>query len=196
VLYVGERSVATRSVAVPLDYGCEVCGFRSKVLAIGRGEGQAHNPYFLDTDAGERASDAAFYAAHRSAREAVALVCCPRCGGHDRDAWRWFGFKAVVVLSAILVAFTALIVFFALSRHSPVAWVLGVMTPFLLAVVFRGIRWRYKTAEARVAFDPPRLADRRRLDPTAGACFEAAPEIGPAEASRRARAGQARARQR
>jgi hypothetical protein len=170
VLVVGARAIATRQVGVPLDYACMHCGFTSKVFAIGRGLGHASDP-FRDGAADERATDEAFYAAHRSAREAVALVRCPRCGGRDDDAWWWLRIKAALALFGVTALTTAFGVLFVLDGSSVGAWVMAASTPILLGIVYHRFRWRTKTAEARVFFDPPRLERRRRLEPTAGAWF-------------------------
>jgi hypothetical protein len=172
--YVEERIVAKRTLTIDLEFECGGCGFASKVVAIGIGRGQARNPLLLDTGADERAGDQALYAAHRSAREAVRLVRCPRCGDRDRSAHRRFwlltGLK-LVALAAIPAAVGAM---FMLAGEDWLGWaLLAVGGPAaVLASYFFDARPRFRSAEARVAFEPSRLQHRRRLEPTAAACFE------------------------
>lgn len=172
MLYVGERHLATRQVGVKLEFACPGCGFNSTAYAIGRGRGEGRNPYFLAMDAGQRARDEAYFDAHRSAREAITLVRCPRCGDRNSRAWRWFWTKAVLALLGTAALPLGMGLLFGAAGIEAVWWMMLGLTPILLVVVYLwSIRWRFKTAEARVLFDPPRLKHRRRHDPTAGASF-------------------------
>jgi hypothetical protein len=172
MLYVERINVATRTIGVELEFTCSQCTFRSKVHAIGRGQGQGRDPFLLETGAEERASDEAYFAAHRSAREAVRLVRCPRCGERSADAWAWFWVKSGALLLFAVSLPAAVGALMTLAGNSVVGWMMAVLAPILLVGTYVfAVRPRFKTAEARVLFEPERLKHRRKREPTAAAWF-------------------------
>ena len=170
MLYVGRAVEVTESVASKLKFACAECGFESKVWAIGRGRGAARDPFFLDTDATERAHERSYYAAHESAREAVRLTCCPRCMARSRSAVVWFWVKhlAKALLVGGVLAFAGLMVRTAdmPGMGNVILWVGAPLSVLLMVLTETRPRWR--SIEARVLFDPPRLEHRRRYDERAG----------------------------
>lgn len=75
------------SLVLPVRLDCSGCAFSVVVPLVGRGRGNARNPYFVDEEgAADEAQEFANAAAEVDARHSATLMRCPRCG--REPAWR------------------------------------------------------------------------------------------------------------
>jgi predicted RNA-binding Zn-ribbon protein involved in translation (DUF1610 family) len=156
-VYVGAKHTAQAASEQTQLFRCGSCGYRAVARIVGRGQGTAHSPYFINQAEGrERARREASFAAKKNTRGALALAACPTCGWRDPDTvgrYRRHAIKTVVWLS--LAAFGVAWVPLRAQTWAP-ALAAGAALLFAL-VVYRVLRREWTITAKGVVFEsiPP-----------------------------------------
>lgn len=154
-MYVGNKHTSVTSANKMLDYACDSCGFTSKVMVTGVGQGQGNSPYFMDeTGAEKRALKHANKNAIENIDETFKIARCPKCNKRNETNVSAFWRKQIrkIVLGMLLFFGVGGLVY-TLVDEGFVLIIFGVLALFLLPIMYYiDVGWRWKTADGRIQF--------------------------------------------
>jgi hypothetical protein len=155
-MYVGNRHTATVTVKEVMPFTCKLCGHEAEALVVGVGQGQGNSAYFLDEEGAKtRASSSAEVSARKNLTQTLSLARCPRCNRQDGAALS--GLRTKTLLGSLGgAAFLILLGLFLDWTHSGNIgmYICGPLAIFTGGFIYWSQKWKWETAENRVAFIP------------------------------------------
>jgi hypothetical protein len=121
---------------------------------VGVGQGQGNSAFFLDEEgAKSRASSSAELEARRNLKQTLDLARCPRCGQRDEAALSHLRIKAVLGSLGAGVFLVAMgLILDAMKRGHVGLYIFAPIAVFTAGFIYWSQKWKWQTAEQRVAF--------------------------------------------